>query len=339
MRRLLYNLFVPHEHNDFHPHLLQKVAMGGMSFLVLLTFILANIQALVWPSVSWLVGAVLPAVIVAETNSERAQDHLDELTRSVTLDRAAQMKAEDMATNGYFDHYSPAGVSPWHWFDVAGYQYVYAGENLAVHFTDSSAVVDAWMHSPTHRANIMNGMYKEIGIGIAEGKYEGYKTIFVVQLFGTPITQTAVATVEQTPTFATNATPEAWQEVSTSSVLATGDASVDFLALVPSSSETVDTQVLGEEVVATGLPTTTLQHEPVQLDRVPWYGFLTQPNTVLATLYALLAAFVALVLATSLTLEWRRHNPLQVAYSFGLLLLMGGLLLLQGWLVGNGVIV
>jgi hypothetical protein len=63
---------------------------------------------------------------------------------------------------------------------------VHAGENLAIHFTDSGDVVQAWMDSPTHRANIMNGNYTEIGVGTAEGTYEGFDTVYVVQLFGTP---------------------------------------------------------------------------------------------------------------------------------------------------------
>jgi hypothetical protein len=70
---------------------------------------------------------------------------------------------------------------------------VHAGENLAIHFTDSSDVVGAWMDSPTHRANIMNGNYTEIGVGTAEGTYEGFKTMYVVQLFGTPALSTVAS--------------------------------------------------------------------------------------------------------------------------------------------------
>jgi hypothetical protein len=64
--------------------------------------------------------------------------------------------------------------------------YAHAGENLAIHFTDSTEVVEAWMKSPTHRENIVNGKYTEIGVGTAKGTYEGYDTVYVVQLFGAP---------------------------------------------------------------------------------------------------------------------------------------------------------
>jgi hypothetical protein len=165
---------------------LQKTSVSIMTILMIVTFVMANLQAVLWQSSDWLVGAVLPAVVVDLTNKERAQTTAVPLVRNATLDAAAKLKAEDMARNEYFAHFSPAGVSPWHWFDEAGYVYAYAGENLAIHFTDSTEVVDAWMNSPAHRENIVNGVYTEIGVGTAKGKYEGYDTVYVVQLFGTP---------------------------------------------------------------------------------------------------------------------------------------------------------
>ena len=143
MKEFLKNHFVPHDGNDFHPHILQKVAMGTMFFLVVLSFITANIQALIWVNVDWMLSAVLPAVVVTKTNTERQEDSLGALTRNATLDRAAQMKAEHMAEKSYFAHYSPDGVSPWYWFGQAGYSFIHAGENLAVHFNDSGEVVKA----------------------------------------------------------------------------------------------------------------------------------------------------------------------------------------------------
>jgi hypothetical protein len=187
MRKKLRDSFVPHEGNQYAPHALQQAALLGMLGLVLLSFLAANFQAILWQSSDWLVGAVLPAVVVTMTNDERDDLDLPPLTRNAVLDAAAQLKADDMAKNGYFAHYSPAGVSPWHWFYEANYQFAHAGENLAVHFSDSGEVVEAWMDSPTHRANIVNQNYQEIGVGTAKGTYEGYDTVFVVQLFGTPI--------------------------------------------------------------------------------------------------------------------------------------------------------
>jgi hypothetical protein len=178
-------LFIPHSENNFKPDFLELFSMGVMLVLILFSFALANIQALVWVGSDWMVSSILPAVIVDLTNEKRTHESLTALRHNELLDRAAQLKAEDMAQNGYFAHYSPTGVTPWHWFDAVGYNYVNAGENLAVRFTDSSDVIEGWMNSPTHRANIMDGKYTEIGVGTARGEYKGTPTIFVVQLFAT----------------------------------------------------------------------------------------------------------------------------------------------------------
>lgn len=157
-----------------------------MAVLTLLTFVGANLQAVLWQSSSWLVSTVLPAVVVDLTNEERADLAAAPLKRNATLDAAARLKAEHMAENEYFAHYAPDGTSPWYWFDEAGYTYAHAGENLAIHFSDSSEVIEAWMKSPKHRDNIVNNQYTEIGVGTAKGSFEGYETVYVVQLFGTP---------------------------------------------------------------------------------------------------------------------------------------------------------
>ena len=177
----------------------QRLALGGMLVLTILTFVGSNVQAILWRSSDWLVSTVLPSMVVQLTNDERTNLSESPLTRSAVLDAAAQMKADDMAKNQYFAHFAPDGTSPWHWFDKAGYTYAYAGENLAIHFTDSSEVVTAWMNSPKHRENIVNKNFTQIGVGTAKGTYEGYDTVYVVQLFGTPaivpIVKTASAPV------------------------------------------------------------------------------------------------------------------------------------------------
>ena len=61
------------------------------------------------------------------------------------------MKAQDMATLGYFAHVSPDGKTPWYWIEKVGYDYQYAGENLAINFSDSKDVTNAWMASPLHK--------------------------------------------------------------------------------------------------------------------------------------------------------------------------------------------
>lgn len=222
--------------------ILQKISVSIMVFLVMLTFVGANLHALLWQQSSWLVSTVLPAVVVDLTNDERQQLQAPDLRRNATLDQAAKLKAEHMAKNGYFSHYSPDGVSPWHWFDEAGYSYAHAGENLAIHFTDSSEVVDAWMKSPRHRDNIVNANYTEIGVGTAKGTYEGYDTVYVVQLFGTPAVRPIVpeSTVE---------TVVVKQSLDTSNELAELSAQANELAELVETLEAESVEVTEEPVV------------------------------------------------------------------------------------------
>ena len=171
---------------------LQRIATSLMALLVLLTFVGTNMQALLWQSSDWLVSTVLPAVVVDLTNDERADLAAAPLQRNTLLDQAAQQKAQHMAANEYFAHFAPDGTTPWSFFKSSGYVYAHAGENLAIHFTDSTEVVEAWMQSPAHRKNIVDTKYTEIGVGTAKGKFDGYDTVYVVQLFGTPAVQPAV---------------------------------------------------------------------------------------------------------------------------------------------------
>ena len=137
-------------------------------------------------------AAVLPAVLANLTNEERHSEKLQSLTTNPILVKAATMKAEDMATKGYFAHTSPEGKTPWYWLELAGYDYQYAGENLAINFTDSKDVASAWMNSPTHKANIVKGNYTEMGTGVAFGTYEGKETVFVAQGYANPAKKVAV---------------------------------------------------------------------------------------------------------------------------------------------------
>jgi hypothetical protein len=102
------------------------------------------------------------------------------------LNEAAEMKAKDMATKGYFAHTSPEGKTPWYWIEKVGYDYQFAGENLAINFSDSKDVTGAWMNSPTHKANIIKGNYTEIGTGVAVGVYKGKEAVFVAQIYANP---------------------------------------------------------------------------------------------------------------------------------------------------------
>lgn len=136
--------------------------------------------------------------VIEYTNVERAQNGgLGSLAENSTLNRVAQMKVDDMFAKQYFEHVSPSGVGQADLAQTAGYAYVIVGENLALgDFDGDQGVVTAWMNSPGHRANILNPHYKEIGVAVGKGMYDGRETWLAVQSFGMPLS--ACPPIDQT---------------------------------------------------------------------------------------------------------------------------------------------
>jgi outer membrane murein-binding lipoprotein Lpp len=88
----------------------------------------------------------------------------------------------------YFEHVNSSGQGPSYWVEQAGYQYITIGENLAEgNFRDDTTLVQAWMDSPGHRANILNTRYTEIGVAVGKGTFDGRVTWLAVQEFGLPL--------------------------------------------------------------------------------------------------------------------------------------------------------
>jgi hypothetical protein len=127
---------------------------------------------------------ITPDSIINLTNADRKEKGAGELIENDKLTRAAEDKAKDMIAMDYFAHNSPEGIDPWHWFEKEGYDYNYAGENLAMDFASSEKMNQAWLDSPTHRANMLNEKFKEIGVAAEKGVISGHETVVVVQLFG-----------------------------------------------------------------------------------------------------------------------------------------------------------
>jgi hypothetical protein len=180
------DFFHPHEGNDHHPHAYRKLSAIALACVVGLVLVITAAQAGYIRSSDAFLSSVLPPVLVDLTNENRQDEGLGSLESNDTLAQAAQLKANHMAENGYFAHDSPSGVTPWEWFDQAGYTYETAGENLAIDFSDSDAVVEAWMDSRLHRENILEENFTEIGIATAKGQYQDRETVFVVQMFARP---------------------------------------------------------------------------------------------------------------------------------------------------------
>ncbi len=125
--------------------------------------------------------------IVALTNESRKEAGLGVLKVNSKLQAAAQMKAEDMLKNQYFAHSDPFGKMAWDFMDDAGYNYLFAGENLAMNFNSAEEVNRGWLQSITHKENILSDKYSQIGVGVTAGKFMRTDSRIVVQLFGKPL--------------------------------------------------------------------------------------------------------------------------------------------------------
>lgn len=151
----------------------------GASGILCLVFLLPNLA---------LASSINASELIKLTNEKRAEEGLEYLTPNHYLTQAAHKKASDMIENQYFAHTTPKGKPFYEWIEENGYHYLYAGENLAIDFKTNQATVKAWMESPTHRANILNNNYTDIGLVTLRGEWEGRETIVVVQMFGSLLT-------------------------------------------------------------------------------------------------------------------------------------------------------
>jgi uncharacterized protein YkwD len=181
--------FIPHSGNNYHPHVLGHGAMAGFAGLLVAMKIFVLSFAAFGPILPVFSSAITEDNIISLTNESRKEFGIGELKQNFMLDKAAQSKAYDMLKGGYFSHNTPQGKTPWTFIEAEGYNYLTAGENLAINFSEAEDVETAWMNSPGHKANILNKGFEEIGIGIAQGDFEGHNSVIVVQMFGTPVEQ------------------------------------------------------------------------------------------------------------------------------------------------------
>lgn len=183
---LIQNIFIPTKKNNYLPYTFRKPALVLYTLLLLMVNLLFGAFGSGGPSEA-AASAISASTLIAYTNQDRAANGLGTLTTNSILTAAAYAKGNDMLQKDYWAHFGPNGESPWQFIAGAGYAYIHAGENLAKGFSTSEGVHQAWMASPTHRANILSGNYTEIGIAVLEGTLQGSNTILVVQMFGMPV--------------------------------------------------------------------------------------------------------------------------------------------------------
>lgn len=190
LRKIIQNLFIPHEHNNYRAKTLH---IDFLTFYLISALVLTFTFKTIYARSGDVLGFATDITIdklYQLTNQERVKNNLPTLTFNEKLTAAAQKKAEDMFAKNYWAHYSPDGKTPWDFILSSGYQYEYAGENLAKNFLFSQGVIDAWLNSPSHRENLLRSDYKEVGFAVVNGVLNGEQTTLVVQMFGRPLVST-----------------------------------------------------------------------------------------------------------------------------------------------------
>ena len=184
MINFLRHLFIPHHTNNHRPKILHHVSISIVIVFFLTLAIFQPVLQRNYPSVLGAAINISTEDLVKLTNEKRAEAGLPPLILNQELSSAAADKASYMFEKNFWAHVAPDGTTPWYFIKNAGYEYSYAGENLARGFNSAPDVVEAWMASPTHRENLLSPNYDDIGFAVAQGSLTGSETTLVVQEFG-----------------------------------------------------------------------------------------------------------------------------------------------------------
>ncbi len=300
MKKTFKKYTVPHKENHYRPYMLRAWGIVA-TFVLMVAFFFGSQVYTLFVRTSDFIASVLPSVLVDLANNDREAFALNTLTVNPLLEEAARMKANDMATKSYFSHQSPDGKSPWYWMSKSGYRFVYAGENLAIHFDDSLAVNAAWMASPGHRANILHNKFTEIGIATAQGIFEGRPTTYVVQMFGRPIPESADGVPSLVSMSTSESNPSGSVAGSEISVIPIVESESEFGGIAQSF-----TAVQNAEEIEALLPETS----PVPAPRYAsaFERYLSSPQKLLSLAYSIIGALLFIIFLAVLSVRHDARN-------------------------------
>lgn len=282
----LRNLFWHHHHNNHKPKILHLSSLSTLVLIVLVFQLVLSVFTRVKPGVLGFASSITSDEVVTLTNQQRAAAGLQPLSVNPLLIQAAAAKAQYMFANNFWAHNGPDGTTPWVFIRQAGYNYRFAGENLARDFGDSGSVIAAWVNSPTHRDNLLSSRYSEIGVAVVNGVLGGQETTLVVQMFGQP--SVAVAAVPQRAAQTAPSGVEKQPEV----------------AVVETKTEPTPNQQVGSSLSLTTPKAVISQIEGKYQESLPFFsGFNLTKSLNLA-----MALLIMIVLAIDGWLVWHRQT-------------------------------
>ncbi len=244
------NFFLPHEENNYHPYVLHGERLWFYATSAILVKLVVIVFVVLLPVAAWLTPDLMSQEskrVVNLTNDFRVSLQLQPLKESTVLNQAAYNKAQDMLIQQYFAHIGPDGKRVSNWLKNAGYDYLMAGENLAIGFASADEVVEAWKNSPTHYANLVDPAWQDMGVGMISGVYNEVDTTLVAQFFGrprpTPVASVKAAEVKKTE-------PVKTVEKTVTKVAVTEEAKKEIINTPKTEPAPAnDTEVLAEQIV------------------------------------------------------------------------------------------
>lgn len=305
-------MFIPSQKNFWKPYILRpKNLFKLVVFLLVIKFLVFS--SLCYFSKTTHFATVTSSELIEMANKDRIANGLNPLSLSPQLVEAAQKKALDMLNQDYFAHTSPSGLTPWYWLEKVGYKYSTAGENLAKDFIESEYVHNAWMDSPSHKANILNKNYQDVGIAVIEGEINGKKTIIAVEFFGKGyIVKTTTAPVKKAPA-----------KVAVNDI-AKNENKIELPAPTPN--------VKGEEVELKG-PEVFKQREISDIINKPKSvaGFIAEKSeTWTEKIYLIILGIIGLVLMLSIFINIRVQYPKMILMALVFIILVATIMLFNG---------
>jgi hypothetical protein len=284
--------------------------------MVIATFALSIFQPIIERGVLAYATEMSVNQLLAATNEQRVANGSEPLTVNLKLNSAAQSKADDMIARNYWSHNTPDGKEPWIFFDAAGYKYFKAGENLAYGFSTSNATVSGWMNSPSHKANLLDPDFTEVGFGFKNGtdyNDSGPETVVVAE-YGRP---QVLASGSSAPTPQASQPEAVPEKISAAPTLKPIEAP-DLASSLEKKKKLILNSSSGDVAVAPSVPITRL--ESISGSQ-PWLVFAVGMLSGLAAAILLLKHAVMLKHAFVSTERFVLKHPVLDAALVGMILI------------------